>query len=206
MKKRSLTRKELKYYARMAAEDPVVVRDQDGNIRPDYSYVVSHEQGYATTDNERMTQSSWRIGFAYTFASLYADGAVPITCEELLTGEMEPATCEIQNGADGYAGMYDGLVKANYFLDSVDLEIKNSNGETVFFHTYWTTVDKRHDIGHNDALLRNYEDELDMVAFAVPLSKFQFEVGETYSYTVTGHLHTYDDFVVHESSFTYGEV
>jgi len=198
-------------HTRMAVEDAVVVRRQNGEIDPAYSYVISTEQGSTTradagaTGNATDTVSSWKVNFKYTFANLYFDWAIPVTCEELMTGEMEPATCEMLNPVEGYMGMFNGVVKGNYYLDNVDLEIKNSKGETVFFHTYWTTVDKRQDIGHNDALLRNYEDELDMVVFSVPLSKFQFEKGETYSYTVTGHLHTYDDFVVHESSFTYGQ-
>ena len=195
-------------HTRMAVADAVVVRDQQGLINPNYSFVISTEQGSTTRVEgvESTTQSTWKVNYKYTFANLYYDWAIPVTCIELMTGEMDTPECEMIDGVEGYYGLFNGTVKGNFYLDSVDLEIKNSKGETVFFHTYWTTVDKRHDIGHNDALLRNYEDELDMVAFSVPLSKFQFEVGETYSYSVTGHLHTYDDFVVHESSFTYGEI
>ena len=196
-------------HTRMAAADPVVFYNQKGEIDPNYSYVLSSEQGGAR-DIESPTgetiHTAWRVNYKFTFANLLERGYVPVTCEELLTGEMEPATCEIQNGADGFQGMYDGLVKANYFLDSVDLEIKNSAGEVVFFHTMWTTVDKRHDIGENDGLLRNYKDYFDLVAFATPLSKTQFEVGETYNYSLTAHLHTYEDFVVKEDSFTYGQL
>lgn len=194
-------------HTRMAAEDPVVFYNQAGEIDPNYSYILSSEQGGARnieTPSGETIHTAWRVRYKFTFANLLEKGFVPVTCEELLTGEMEPATCELQNGADGYAGMYDGLVKANYFLDSVDLEIKDSTGKTVFFHTMWTTVDKRHDIGENDGLLRNYKDYFDLVAFATPLSKTQFEVGETYSYSLTAHLHTYEDFVVKEDSFTYG--
>lgn len=194
-------------HTRMAVQDAVVVRDQQGLINPNYSFVISTEQGSITRVEgvEATTQSTWKVNYKYTFANLFYDWAIPVTCIELMTGEMDTPKCEMLDPVEGYMGMVNGTVKGNFYLDSVDLEIKNSKGETVFFHTYWTTVDKRHDIGHNDALLRNYVDELDMVAFSVPLSKFQFEKGETYSYTVTGHLHTYDDFVVHESSFTYGQ-
>ena len=200
-------------HTRMAVADAVVVLDQQGNIDPNYSFVMSTEQGSTTradagtngNETGSNTVSTWKVNYKYTFANMYYDWAIPVTCIELMTGEMDTPECEMIDGVEGYYGMFNGVVKGNFYLDSVDLEVKNSKGETVFFHTYWTTADKRHDIGHNDALLRNYEDELDMVAFSVPLSKFQFEVGETYTYSVTGHLHTYDDFVVHESSFTYGE-
>ena len=201
-------------HTRMAVEDAVVVRDQQGLINPNYSFVMSTEQGYAnrvpidaegnTTGREIV--SNWRVNYKHTFANLYFDWAIPVTCEELVTGEMEPSTCEMLNPVEGYAGMYNGTVKANYFLDSVDLEVKNAKGETVLLHTMWTTADKRNELGENDGGLRNYKDDFDMVNFAMPLSKFQFREGETYTYSVTAHLHTYEDYVVHESSFTYGEM
>ena len=193
-------------HTRMASADAVVVRRQNGEIDPNLSYVLSTEQGATTRVEtpEENSYSSWRVNFKYTFANLYFDWAIPVTCEELLTGEMEPATCEMVGGLDGYAGMYNGTVKANYYLDNVDLEIKNAKGEVVFFHTMWTTADRKNDVGHPDGAPRNYQDEFDMADFAMPLSQARFEKGETYTYTVTGHLHTYENFVVKEGSFTYG--
>ena len=125
---------------------------------------------------------------------------------ELVTGEMETPECKILDGVDGYMGMLTGIVKANYFLDSVDLKIVNSKGETVFDHKMFTTVDKRSDIGNADGIIRNYIDEWDLFHFATPLSKVQLEPGETYSYSLTAHLGTYDSFVVKEDSFTFGQI
>ena len=200
-------------HTRMAVEDAVVVRDQQGLINPNYSYVISTEQGYSNrvqADAEGNTTgreiiSNWRVNYKYTFANLYYDWAIPVTCEELMTGEMEPSACEMQGAVEGYAGMYNGIIKANYYLDSVELEIKNAKGEVVFFHTMWTTADKRNELGENDGGLRNYKDTYDMVGFGSALSKFQFEIGEAYTYAITAHLHTYEDYVVHKSSFTYGK-
>ena len=192
-------------HTRMAAEDAVVVRDQQGKINPSYSYVITTEQGATWTDDVKMQYSNWKVNFKYSFGSLMADWAVPMTCEELLTGEMEPAECTLLDGADGLAGIYTGTVKANYYLDSVNVTIKDSKGNQVMNHTMWTTVDKRHDLGHNDGLLRNYKDDFDLSAFAMPLSKVQLKKGETYTYTISGLLHTYDTFVVKEDSFTFGQ-
>ena len=191
-------------HTRMAVEDPVVVRDQQGLINSTYSYVITTEQGSTTVDDVNQTYSTWKYKHKYTFGSLLADWAVPVTCEELLTGEMEPAECTLLDGVDGYAGMYTGTVKGNYYLDSVELEVKNSQGEVVLAHTMWCTVDKKANV-HNDGLLRNYVDEYDLVNFAMPLSKVQLEKGETYTYTITGNLHTYDSFVVKEASFIFGQ-
>jgi hypothetical protein len=183
-------------HTRMAAEDAVVVRDQDGKINSTYSYVLIHEQGAGWTDDVTMTTSTCKVNGKDTFGKLAGKWYIPITCEELITGEMEPVECTLSDSVDGKMGMMTGNIKANYFLDSVDLEIKDSTGKTVFFHTMWTTVDKRHDIGENDGLLRNYKDYFDLVAFATPLSKTQFEMGQTYTYTLTAHLHTYESFLV----------
>ena len=187
----------------MAVEDAVVVLDQSGRINGDYSFVRTTEQGF-TTDGD--AQSTWRVNHKVTFADLFNEWAIPVTCQELATGQMEPSVCTMVDPVEGFAGMYNGTVKANYFLDSVDLQIQNAKGETVFCHTMWTTADKQADVGHNEGLLRNYKDDYDMVGFATPLSQFRFEKGQTYSYRVIAHLHTYEDYVVHESSFTYGQV
>ena len=192
-------------HTRMAAQDPVVVRDQDGLINSTYSYVISTEQGSPTIDDVNMTYSTWKVNYKYSFGALLEVWAVPTTFEELLTGEMEPAECTLLDGADGLAGIYTGTVKANYYLDSVNVTIKDSEGNEVMNHTMFSTVDKRYDVGHNDALLRNYVDEYDLANFAMPLSKVQLEKGETYTYTITGNLRTYDTFVVKEASFTYGQ-
>lgn len=192
-------------HTRMAVEDPVVVRDQQGLIDSTHSYVITTEQGSPTIDELAQTYSTWKVNFKYSFGSLLADWAVPMTCEELLTGEMEPSECTLLDSVDGMAGIYTGRVKSNYFLDSVNVTMVNSKGEEVMNHTMWTTVDKREDLGHNDGLLRNYLDEYDLVSFAMPLSKVQLEKGETYTYTITGNLHTYESFVVKEASFVYGQ-
>ena len=191
-------------HTRMAAEDPVVVRDQDGLINSTYSYVITTEQGSTTVDDVNMTYSTWKYMHKYSFGSLLSTWAVPVTCEELMTGEMEPSECTLLDGADGWYGMFTGRVKANYYLDSVELVIKDSAGEEVMNHTFFTTVDKKENM-HNDGLLRNYQDEYDLVNFAMPLSQVALEKGETYTYTITGNLHTYESFVVKEDSFVYGQ-
>lgn len=191
-------------HTRMCAEDPVVVRDQDGRINPEYSYVISHEQGMPTTDAEAKTYSSWRINYKYTFANIYFDTAIPLTCEELLTGEMEPVEAKLEDGCDGYAGLITGKVKTNYNLDCVTLKIKDSKGETFLEHPMWVTVKKTEDFGGNYFTIRDYTDNFDMSNFAIVLADAKFQPGETYTYTVTASLSTLDNVVVHEGSFTLG--
>ncbi len=192
-------------HTRMAAEDPVVVRDQDGKIRPDYSYVVSHEQGYTSVDNVAMTHTSWRIGFAYTFASLYTDGAVPITCEELLTGQLEPAEAVLNGKETGFAGMISGVVETNYHLDSVTLKITDSKGNVVLEQPMFVDVHKNADFGAAYYRGRNFNTTFELASFAQVLSSTSLTKGEHYSYIITADLATFDHIVVNEGSFVYGQ-
>lgn len=192
-------------HTRMCAEDPVVVRDQDGKINPEYSYVLSHEQGMPTSDAEAKTYSSWRINYKYTFANIYFDTAIPLTCEELLTGEMEPAEAKLENACEGYAGLISGVVKSNYNLDCVTLKIQDSKGKTFLEHPMWVTVQRTEDFGGNLFNVRDYTDNFDMSNFAVVLTDAKFQPNETYTYTVTAGLSTFDNIVVHEGSFTLGK-
>lgn len=192
-------------HTRMAAEDPVVVRDQDGNIRPDYSYVASHEQGYSWVDNDLMTASSWRIGFQYTFASLYADGAVPVTCKELLTGELDPVEAVLEGKEEGYAGMITGVVETNYHLDSVTLKLTDSQGTLVLEQPMFVDVHKNADFGAAYYRGRNFNTTFELASFAQVLANTRLTKGERYSYTVTADLATFDHIVVNEGSFVYGQ-
>lgn len=191
-------------HTRMAAEDPVVVRDQDGLINPDYSYVISHEQGMSTMSSEELYYSSWRINYKYTFANLYFDTAIPFTCQELLTGEMEPVEAKLEGGCEGYTGMITGTVKSNYNLDSVTLKITDSKGNTVLNHPMWVSVMKTEDWGGNAMATRSFNTTYDLANFAIVLANTDLTAGETYSYTLTADLSTFDHIQVHEGTFTYG--
>jgi len=192
-------------HTRMVAEDAVTVRDQNGLIDPQRSYVICHEQGYSSTDDENMTTTSWRLNWKYTFANLYIDWAIPVTIEEFITGEMEPATCELTGSVDGKWGMTTGIVKANYFLDSVALKITDDQGNVVMDHRMFTTVGRYYDHNFNDFIIRNYKDDFDMGHFASPLQDVALEKGRTYSYTVTAYLATEDVFTLKEGSFVNGQ-
>ena len=193
-------------HTRMVAADPVVIKTQDGLIDPAYSYVLMHEQGATWLDEVRMVTSSCKTDWKYTFAALYSDCYVPVTCEELLTGEMEPAEAQILDGCDGFAGMFTGTVKANYQLDYVKLTITDGEGNEVLDHPVFTTSQKSSDYGGNYFTARMYTDSMDLADFAVVLTKIKLEEGKTYQYTLTACLATFDSIVVGEGTFAYGAV
>ena len=191
-------------HTRMVAQDAVTVRDQNGLINPDKSYVLCHEQGNSLTDDAAMTTTSWRLNWKYTFANLYLDWAVPVTIEEFMTGEMETPTCELTGSVDGKLGMITGTVKANYYLDYVRLQITDDQGNVVMDHRMFPTVGRYYDHNFNDVIIRNYKDDFDMGHFASPLQNVALEKGRTYSYTVSASLATEDTFLLKEGSFTNG--
>jgi len=192
-------------HTRMAAEDPVIIKDQEGNIDPNYSYVLMHEQGggYNLYD-DTMTVTHGAAYKKFTFANLYTDCYIPITCKELLTGEQEPAQAVLEDGCDGYGGMLTGTVRTNYNLDFVQLTITDSQGNVVLDHSQFASVHKRGDYGSGSYIGRYMITWLDMADFSGVLNEMTFESGETYTYAVTACMNTYDDIPVHQGSFTFG--
>jgi len=191
-------------HTRMVASFPVIIRDQEGKIDPVNSYVLMHEQGSSWTDEINMITSSCKTNEKYTFASLYGNSYVPVTCHELLTGELEPAQAQLLDGCEGYAGMFTGQVKANYHLDYVLLTVTDEQGDPVLEHPIFPTAQKANDYGNSYFTGRSYTDSLYMADFAAAMTKVKFREGETYHYTVTASLATYEQIVVHEGSFSYG--
>lgn len=190
-------------HTRMVAENAVVVRNMDGTINPDYSYVVTHEQGWTTSDTERKTHTTCRNGYPYTFANLLYDAAVPVTCEELVTGEMEPATCELIGGSEGKMGLTTGTIKTNYYLDYVDMVITDSKGNEVFNQRMFPGLGRVGD--RSEQTQRFYLEEFDMGRFAPALAQVRFENGETYSYKISATNAPGDTFLVKEASFVNGQ-
>ena len=134
---------------------------------------------------------------------LYNDCYIPVTCEELITGELEPVEAYLDGKVDGYSGMMTGRVHTNYHLDYVKLTIINEKGEEVLDHPQFTTAQKSADYGGNYFTGRMYTDWMDMSDFANILSITELSAGN-YTYKVTACPATFDQIVVHEGSFSIG--
>ena len=111
----------------------------------------------------------------------------------------------MQNNPGGYLGMTCGLVQGNYFLESVTLTITDSQGNVVLEQVNYPKAGKFDDANTKSTSLC-YIDSYDMAYFAAPLQNFQFKVGETYTYSVGAHQAPGFDYVVFESSFTFGQL
>ena len=188
-------------HTRMCAEDPVVVRYEDGTIDPENSYVLMHQQGGVNVVIEPY-YTTWGIFTKITFSHLYhTDTALPITIAELLDGDVAEPAAALEGGADGRDGLISGTVTSNYFLDSVTLCVTDADKKAVFDHTLFTTVGKYKD-EYSTEPLRELITQYDMAHFATPLQGVYFEPGKTYHVTVTAHISSGDDFVVREFDFT----
>ena len=112
---------------------------------------------------------------------------------------------ELRGGLDGKLGLTTGTVYSNFFLDSVEMIIVDSNGQEVFNKRMFTTVSKLYDdSNHLDLVIRQNNHEYDLGHFAVPLQKVMLEPGETYHCTITAYVASEDEFVVKDFSFTNG--
>lgn len=191
-------------HTRMIASYPVVVRDQAGNINAEYSYVLTHEQGAGHYLDEEMTQySSCKVNWKYTFGNLYQKWYVPIACPELVEGKMDTPVATLEGGCGGYAGMYTGMVQANYMIDAITLKIVDADGKVVLDKPYFVGVKDPDYFGGMD-LCRGFLTSADLADLARFLPEVSFTQGKEYSYTVTANLTTFDNIVVNEGSFTYG--
>ena len=190
-------------HTRMLAEDPVIIKNQAGQIDPDHSYMLMHEQGGGFfQDDKNMRVTYGGANKKFTFANLYYDWYVPITCKELISGEMDPVECTLVDGCEGYAGMLTGTIKTNYHLDFATLKVTDSKGNAVLEHVQFTGAAKRGDT--NGYMQRCMYTEMDLSDFSAIVQQTKFQKGEKYSYSITASLATYDDVVVKEGSFTIG--
>lgn len=191
-------------HVRMVTLNPVVVRYTDGTIDGNESYLCSTELSGTMIDEDKRVLTNWKVDRKYTFEQLRGDGYMPVTIEELLTGEMEPGECTIIDGADGKQGLTVGMVKGNYFLDSVTLHITDSQGDTVLEKIIFPKAGK-YNRGNVRFTSLSYIDYYDLSQNMTYLQDVMFTPGETYTYTISAHLACDEDFLLKTDSFIQGQ-
>lgn len=135
------------WHVMMCSIEPVVVRNADGTINGEESYLHVHEQGAAGTnrteyDVEQSNGVKMRvlgtIDNKYTFAQLLESGYIPFTFK-VFTGEekVQPgkawvgdAVTELENGTDiTITELFGKKLFSNYQLCTVEVVVKNPDGE-----------------------------------------------------------------------------
>lgn len=185
----------------MCCEEPVIVRDEKGNIDPNHSYIYFHDQGSALSDCEEFS-STWSIHEYRTFQELLAQAFLPISIKELQTGICEPIEVHIEKDADGILGLTTGIIKSNYYVDSVTMVITDEKGNEVFNKKMFSRMDKVTDYDGNVSMFeRTFVNEFDLADFITPLEEVHLKQGAGWHCKLSTKLNTGDEFVVKEFDF-----
>lgn len=134
-------------HTRMAYADAHVVRNSNGTINENSSYICMIEQTdrfmsiEAAKSNGKDVHytgaydSTWWVNVKYTFKELYDNRCVFYTTTEMLTNESEMPYIGLTHTTDnmtiGNSAEFNGSVESNYPINDVLVEIKDSNGNTV---------------------------------------------------------------------------
>ncbi|MBR3837144.1 MAG: hypothetical protein IKJ74_03275 [Clostridia bacterium] len=133
-------------HVRMAIDKPVVVRNEDGTIDGEKSYVMQAEQGlYNTGEHHRRTTSDGteylirgNDGRAFTFAELFKDGYVPHTFKEFLgTDPVEDgaASLDYTDASITPEALTKATLTANYSISDVFTVIRDAEGKEIAAYT-----------------------------------------------------------------------
>ena len=193
---------ELGCHVRLLTGDPVVVRNEAGEIDGMESYLTTTEMGAPRTFEPYM--SFTRVDYQYTFTSLFNNWYIPMEQIYLRDSVFPEPDAWLEDGVDGKFGMTTGVVHSTMYLDSVELIITDETGAEVFSHRQFNNTTRWYDDQGKDEYIRNYYNTFDLAKFAIPLQQCMLELGKTYNYTLTTYLGSEDAFVVKEGSFTNG--
>lgn len=196
-------------HCRVATTDPVVMRDENGKIDPEKSYILETDQA---ASHRKVTgtdyESTWNLNVKRTFAYLLSANMVPITFEELNTEEpLTTPVITVEDTVDGRFGMTTGVVTSNVYLDAVTLIVTEADGTEVFNQKMYTTVDKRglpEDLESGkseDRYARQLPTTYDLAFFATPLRNIVFDLNKTYNVQIIGHTNSGFDVVAREFTF-----
>ena len=193
-------------HTRLCATDAVTVRDENGKIDPNYSYIIMHEQGLAIFDEEAKTNTTWTVNRKYTFGNLFGEYYLPVTIKEFITGEFEPTDTKLEGGvSDSRLGLTTGTITSNYAIDNVHMQITDGSGKTVYDHRIFTTSTT---VGL-DGSVHNYArmpcKAYNLANFATPLQQqMAFKAGESYHAVITAQHTSGEEVIVHDFTFTNG--
>lgn len=126
-----------KNHAMMVIEPAIVVKNADGSINPDESYLMIQDQRggngavfYEVEENGHTLNFSGRTSAKVTFAKLYEDDYIPLTAAEFI-GEKpyDKATVSATEGVDSIDKLAKAQVESNYPLAVINLIVTNKSGK-----------------------------------------------------------------------------
>lgn len=134
-------------HVRMFAENPVVVRNEDGTINGEESYVAMSEQVCYTQNPNHVRIhpdgshyiAQGGVHIKYTFDNLFKTGYIPYTFAEFLgTKKVDEAKAWVSEKKDEYTAADIGnlVVHGNYTVSDIFFTVTNDKGDVVYKHVY----------------------------------------------------------------------
>lgn len=139
----------------MIIEAPVVVRNSDGSINAEESYVMIQDQRagtgqlfYQVEEDGEMHYYSGRTSYKYTFARLLGEDYIPVTAAEFMgTDPYKPPTVEHKPAVEEVKTLDDllsGTLECNFPMVIIKLIATDENGEDIMIHrVFLDKVDNR---------------------------------------------------------------
>jgi len=178
-------------HSRMLTADPIVIRDKDGKINTEASYMVTTEQGGGGSSGDGW-KSTWRVDYIYNFKTLLDDSAesgstgyyrsyVPVTMRALHDENIRPSYTSFHTGENAVTAPNKGKIHSNFRILSTTVTVKN--GSTVVYQGEEFTgvgpASTDSNIKIMDADLSVHSD-----AFLAAAKKAGLVAGNTYTFTV----------------------
>jgi len=172
-------------HARLVAADPIVIRDKDGIIDQDASYMITTEQGRSDNSN-----TTWRVNYKYTFRTLLDDPAdpassgydrtyLPITIRALHDESVRASYVSLYPGDENVTAPNKGKIYSNFRVLSHRMIVKD--GETVVYdNTIYTTDVNTGRVSYHQTINMNTHNE----AFLAAAAEAGLVEGETYTFSL----------------------
>lgn len=167
-------------HTRLVVESPVVMRNMDGTIDLDNSYLYTHEQGKFGMN------TSWLLNGKYTFRELLDTHYIPLTCQEFVDGKAPELEVTIDTDGQGKAYMATGIVSSNYRLIATSVSVADDTGAEVYGQKLFVNIRRYSDVGTHEQS-RVHITQQDIAGYAAFLGEMELVSGKTYTYTLTAH-------------------
>lgn len=191
--------------------DNVVVKNADGSVNPDESYVLTHDINnyYMETVVDGVKyMTAHRVDFKITYTELYKGGYLPLTCAELMDSTIGEAPAVVEDSIPvaehNRSNLFKGDISSNYYVSHYWMDITDKSGNLVM--SAWRL---NNEVTHDEFSITEFTSQymadndsgVKMYTKENTLSSSQMTKGETYHCKVTVHLGNGQDIVVRDFDF-----
>jgi len=191
--------------------DNVVVKNADGTINPDESYVLTHDINNYYMEKEVdgvKYMTAHRTDFKITYTDLCKGGYLPLTCAELMDSSIGEApavvTDSIPKAEHNRSNLFKGEISCNYYISHYWMEISDKDGNVV--QSAWRV---NNEVTAKDFAVTEFTSQymadndtgFKLFPKSNMLSSSGLTKGETYHCKLTVHLGNGEDVVVRDFDF-----